>query len=123
VFKGVYATQAEANAANLVNDRDIPYQAGDVIFEDLSGPEGTPDGIINNYDKTVIGSAMPEYFGGLTNVFYYKRWTLSTSIQFVTGNELYNFVRYKNESMSTLANQSKTVLNRWQYDGQPVFNV
>jgi TonB-linked SusC/RagA family outer membrane protein len=118
IFKGVYATQDEANAANLLSDRDIKFQAGDAIYEDISGPQNTPDGRINNYDKVVLGSAAPEYFGGLTNIFYYKRFSFSTTIQFVTGNELYNYVRYKNESMSTLANQSQTVLNRWQYDGQ-----
>ena len=59
----------EATNANLVNDRNIPYQAGDAIYEDISGPAGTPDGVINEFDKTVIGSSLPDYFGGLFNSF------------------------------------------------------
>ena len=117
-FKGVYSTQAEADQASLVNDRNIPYQAGDAIYEDISGPNGVPDSVINNYDKTVIGSSMPDYFGGLTSSFSYKRWTLSALIQFVSGNEIFNYVRYKNEQLTGLQNQSQNVLNRWQYDGQ-----
>jgi TonB-linked SusC/RagA family outer membrane protein len=118
IFKGVYSTKEEAIEASLVNNRGIPYLAGDAIYEDISGPGGVPDGVINNYDKTTIGSAMPDFFGGLTNSFTYKRITLSATIQFVSGNELFNYVRYKNESMTGLENQSSTVLNRWQFDGQ-----
>lgn len=118
VFEGVYSTETEANAANLVNDKLVKYSAGDAKFTDLSGPNGTPDGIINQYDKTVIGSSMPDFFGGIQNTFTYKRWSLNTLVNFVSGNEIFNYVRYQNEKMTGLENQSATVLNRWQYDGQ-----
>src|SRR4030043_844558 len=118
VFKGVYSTQEEATNSNLVNERNIPYQAGDAIYEDISGPAGAPDGVINEYDKTVIGSSFPDYFGGFFNSFSYKRWTLNVFVQFVSGNDIFNYVRYKNEQMTGLENQSQNVLDRWQYDGQ-----
>jgi TonB-linked SusC/RagA family outer membrane protein len=118
VYKGVYSTPAEASAANLVNAKDIPFQAGDAIFADISGPDGVPDGRINDYDKTIIGSSLPDFTGGLINTVYYKRFALSAMIQFVYGNELFNYLRYKNEEMTGLQNQSQNVLNRWQYSGQ-----
>ncbi len=118
LFKGVFASQQEAADANLRNDKGIAYGAGDAIYEDYSGPDGTPDGVINEFDKTIIGSSDPDYFGGLTNAFTFKRWTVSTSLQYVVGNDVFNYVRFKNEEMSGLANQSAHVLNRWQYDGQ-----
>lgn len=118
VFKGVFSTQEEAANSMLLNAKGIPYQAGDAIYEDISGPEGMPDSIINQFDKTTIGSAMPDLFGGIINTFTYKRFSLSGMVQFVKGNDIFNYVRYKNESMSTLANQSSNVLNRWQFDGQ-----
>jgi len=121
-FKGVYSTQAAATAANLVNNKNIPFKAGDAIFEDISGPNGAPDGVINDYDKTAIGSTLPKYFGGLTNTFAYKRWALSTFLQFVYGNNVFNYLRFKNEQMTGLQNQSQSVLDRWQYEGQ-VTNV
>jgi hypothetical protein len=122
VFQGVYSSAAEASAANLLNDKMVKYGAGDARFSDLSGPNGNPDGIINQYDKTVIGSSIPDLYGGLQNTFTYKRWTLDTYITFVSGNEIFNYVRSKNEGMTGLENQSANVLNRWQYDGQ-VTNV
>lgn len=118
IFEGVIATQQEAASLHLLNNRNMPFQAGDAKYKDISGPSGSPDGIINDYDKTVIGASTPDYFGGLNNSFTYKRWTLSTFLQFTYGNEIFNYVRYINEGMSGLQNQSATVLNRWQYDGQ-----
>ncbi len=96
----------------------IPYQAGDTKFRDLSGPDGAPDGIINDYDKTILGSALPDYFGGVNNTIRYKRFSLSAFVQFVVGNEIFNYLRYKNESMIGFENQSTSVLSRWQYEGQ-----
>jgi hypothetical protein len=118
IFKGVYASTEDAVAAGLVNDKGMAYHAGDAIYADLSGPEGTPDGMINDYDKTAIGSPMPNFTGSLINSLTYKKFTVSAMIQFVSGNDLYNFVRYNNERMTGLENQSQNVLNRWQYEHQ-----
>ncbi|MFC2115060.1 SusC/RagA family TonB-linked outer membrane protein [Bacteroidota bacterium] len=118
IFEGVYADAEAAAARGLLNNKFLPYQAGDAIFKDISGPDGTPDGIINNFDKTVIGSSIPSQWGGVSNTFTFKRWALYAFVQFVYGNELFNYVRFKNESMTGLENQSKKVLDRWQYQGQ-----
>lgn len=121
IYKGVFATQDEAAEASLVNDRGIPFNAGDAIYEDLSGPGGKPDHVIDEFDKTVIGNPLPHYYGGLVNSFSFKGLTLSVCLQFVEGNEVFNYVRYQNEKMTGLENQSQHVLNRWQYDGQETF--
>lgn len=118
LFDGVYSSSSEASAANLKNDKLVSYKAGDSKYIDISGPAGTPDGIINQYDKTTLGSSMPDLYGGIQNTFTYKRWSLDTYINFVSGNEVFNYVRYKNESMTGLENQSASVLNRWQNEGQ-----
>ncbi|MFA5535445.1 MAG: SusC/RagA family TonB-linked outer membrane protein, partial [Mariniphaga sp.] len=116
-FEGVFTSTEEAQHTGLQNARLIPFRAGDAKFADLSGHQGIPDGIINDYDKTVLGSSLPEFFGGFTNTFILKRWELSTFIQFAYGNEVFNYIRYKNECMTGLQNQSTTVLNRWHYEG------
>jgi len=118
IYEGVYADSDEAASRGVVNNKFVPYQAGDAIFKDISGPDGTPDGVINNFDKTVIGSALPNQYGGISNTFRYKRWALHAFIQFVSGNEIFNYVRFKNESMTGIENQSTKVLDRWQHQGQ-----
>jgi len=118
ISEGVFTTQDEASQAALVNDIGLPYMAGDIKFSDLSGPDGSPDGVINEFDKTIIGSANPDLFGGLTLMATYKRWSLSTVFQFMAGNEVFNYLRYQTEKMTDLHNQSTSVLNRWQYEDQ-----
>jgi hypothetical protein len=118
VFDGVYSSTKQAKTEGLVNDKFVPYIGGDARFVDLSGPEGKADGIINQFDKTDLGSSMPDWFGGLYNTFTYKWWSLATYLNFVAGNEIFNFVRFKNEAMTGIENQSANVLNRWQNEGQ-----
>jgi TonB-linked SusC/RagA family outer membrane protein len=117
MYEGTFTSTDAALASGLVNNRNIPYGGGDVHYKDISGPNGVPDKVINDYDKTVIGSALPDYFGGISNTFTFKRWALTPFIQFVAGNEVFNYVRYINERMSSMDNQSANVLNRWQYEG------
>ena len=116
-FEGVFKNSAEADSANLINDKGIPFGPGDAIYKDISGPDTIPDGQINNYDKVTLGSPMPEFFGSISNRFKYKRWSLDVMLQFVYGNEMYNYNRYLNERMSDLSNQSQHVLKRWQHEG------
>ncbi|MFN8208927.1 MAG: SusC/RagA family TonB-linked outer membrane protein [Bacteroidales bacterium] len=118
IFKGVYSSREEAETAGLVNGKNIAYGAGDAIYEDLSGPLGTADGVINDYDKTSIGSPLPKFNAGLTSTWSYGNLSLSATIYYLSGNKVFNFVRYKNEAMSGLQNQSINALNRWSYEGQ-----
>lgn len=117
-YDGVFSTQAEAMEAGLMNDKGIPFRAGDARFVDRSGPDGIPDQVINEYDKTILGSATPDFVGGASVSLFYKRFRFDMFWQFVTGNEVYNYLRYQNEKMTDLSNQSTAVLNRWVTEGQ-----
>lgn len=117
MFDGVIASQDEASQLNLRTDKGILLGPGDIRFRDISGPLGLPDGIINDYDKTLLGSPIPKLFGGISNYFQYGRLSLDLHVQFVSGNKVFNFLRYQDEKMTDLSNQSTHVLNRWHYDG------
>jgi TonB-linked SusC/RagA family outer membrane protein len=119
---GVYETSEAASVAGLLNDRGIPYGAGDMRFNDISGPNGTPDGVINKFDKTIIGNPNPDFYGGIYSTLKYKRWTLDLLFSYVLGNDVFNYLRYQTEKMTDLSNQSSATLNRWQHEGQ-VTNV
>ena len=116
-YEGVFTSTEEANNAGLLNNANIPFQAGDAKFKDISGPDGTPDGKISDYDKTGFGSPFPELYGGLFNRFTYKRWMLDINFQFVTGIQLFNYRRYLSERMYDFSNQSLNVEQRWRQEG------
>lgn len=115
---GVFATTKEASDAGITSLRGIPFKAGDVKFLDLSGPDGIPDQVINEYDKTIIGNPFPDFYGGMSLTIKYSRFTLYNLVQFVIGNDVFNYTRYQTEKMDDLSNQAASVLNRWTYEGQ-----
>lgn len=96
----------------------IDPATGDVRFVDLSGPEGTPDGVINDYDKTSLGQTQPTAFGGINLMVRYKQMSLHADLGYTIGSKLYNATRRQVESMDCFYNQSTAVLDRWQIEGQ-----
>ena len=111
--QGVFATTAEAEAANLTNRSELKYAAGDVHFVDVNN-----DGIINDDDKQVIGSATPDFYGSLFTRFEYRRFALDFTFTYSRGNDIYNAVRRVTESGSDFSNQSTSLARRWSMEGQ-----
>ncbi|WP_139956734.1 SusC/RagA family TonB-linked outer membrane protein [Flavicella sediminum] len=55
-------------------------QPGDIRFKDIGGgANGEPDGVIDSNDRKVLGSSQPDFIMGLTNVFRYKGFSLSST--------------------------------------------
>jgi len=64
---GIWQT-SEADAAAKYG-----YKPGDIKVRDISGPKGEPDGKIDaNFDRKVVGSAVPKYTVGFGNDLKYK---------------------------------------------------
>lgn len=115
---GIYNNAAEATSAGLVW-RDFagfnqPFVAGDVRFVNTNGS----DNVINEDDRVVIGDPNPDFTGMIYNKFIYKKITLSAVFSFSQGNDVYNALRWRTESMDGLANQSLATVNRWTVDNQ-----
>lgn len=81
-------------------DEDVPeylytnegVRAGDVIYEDVSGPDGVPDGKIDNtYDRQIVGSANPKFSGGFNNTFTWKNLELSVFMTYSYGQSVYEY--------------------------------
>jgi TonB-linked SusC/RagA family outer membrane protein len=88
--------------------------AGDIRFKDLNG-----DGVINDQDRTFLGSPIPKFTAGFTNNFSYKSFDLSVFFYGVYGNKLFNANRVFDEAMAGAANQTTRVLGRWQSAASP----
>ncbi|WP_126246189.1 SusC/RagA family TonB-linked outer membrane protein [Chitinophaga rhizosphaerae] len=90
---GIIRTQADLDklpAGFLING--IAPALGDMLFADLSGPEGKPDNVVNSYDQMVLGN----YFGadnapisyGLNISLSYKGFTVETLLSGLTGYKI-----------------------------------
>lgn len=89
-------------------------QPGDIKYQDLSGPNGVPDGAIDGFDRTVLGNSMPDIFGSWNNSFSYKGVELDIITQYSYGNEVFNATNTRVASFPGGGqNQSSTWLDRW----------
>jgi hypothetical protein len=117
VVNGVFSTGTEAAAAGLQKKNfDGSYSsfgAGDIRFSDLNG-----DKIIDDNDRQVIGNPTPDFYGGFTTRLSWKRIELNALFTFSKGNHVFNYLRYRLESVSGVENQLISTINRWRTDGQ-----
>ena len=92
---------------------------GDLKFKDLNG-----DGVIDEKDKTNIGSPMPKFTFGWTNTFTYKNFDLSVFVNGSYGNKVFNYLAMSLTHMnSAWCNQLKSVGDRARLVGDDLSDV
>jgi len=69
--------------------QSVNTHAGDLIFRDVSGPEGVPDGQITEDDRIVTGSSVPDFTYSFGLNLDYKRIGLNVFFQGVSGISTY----------------------------------
>lgn len=111
-FDGVYARD-EDNVNGVTHGAMGPvFRGGDPIWHDLNG-----DGIINPDDRQIIGNAEPTFFGGISNDFSYKNFSLNVLFQFSYGNDIYSEINHQRNAIVRYNNLSTDALRRWRQQG------
>lgn len=110
VYDGIFQTPQEV--------ADAPFQApgtapGDIRFKDISGPDGTPDGIINDDDRTFLGKGLPTYNYGLNITAKYKNFDFTIFGQGSGGNLINSNIYRGLMPTSGFTNWHQDILNRW----------
>ena len=115
---GIYQTESELSQWAKDNNL-VP---GDRKYKDISGPDGIPDGKIDDLDRVYLGSPIPKLFFGGNFGFQYKGIDFSMYLQGQTGNKILNARKgqlypMRNYSGSGVNNGVKDALNRWHGEG------
>ena len=93
----------------------VTPQPGTLRFKDINGPDGKPDGVVNDLDRTIIGNTQPKFFGGFNNQLSYKNFDLSVFFNFQVGNDVYNANKLEFTSGYTPNSNLLAIMNdRWR---------
>ncbi len=103
-FDGIFQSEEE-----VANSAQPNAQPGDRRYIDLNGDgEITPGG-----DRSYIGRAQPDFFGGITNTIQWKGIELNVFFQYSYGNDIFNYNRIELELPTGGQNVSTEMLDRW----------
>jgi len=114
VTDGIFQTQEEVDNHAIQTVGSNPYtstQPGDIRFKDLNN-----DGVINEDDRTILGSPTPTWTFSMNNRFEFYGVDIEIYLQGAAGNKIYNGNRSTLEAMSVAQNQLTTTLDRWRPD-------
>jgi TonB-dependent starch-binding outer membrane protein SusC len=88
---GIIQTEEEGIAAGLTGDMAKP---GEIKYLDISGPNGVPDGVVDEQDRTVIGNPNPDFIYSINTSFKYKGFDLTAQLYGVQGNDVFDFRKF-----------------------------
>lgn len=102
------------NSFYLYKQLYVDPQTGNAVYDDVNG-----DGKITTADRQIVGKALPDFSGGLTNNLSYKNFDFNFFIFFTKGNSVLNMQDFfmvhggTQASIGFLPRQ----LDRWQKPG------
>jgi TonB-linked SusC/RagA family outer membrane protein len=77
LYKIVGTFNSDEEVRTLPKYNNTQGNIGDLRFEDVSGPNGVPDGRVDSNDMQYMGNNMPKFNAGFTSQMRYKNFDLS----------------------------------------------
>jgi TonB-linked SusC/RagA family outer membrane protein len=105
IQEGIFQTAEEVAASAQAGTA----QPGDIRFKDV-----VPDGVIDEQDRTFIGSPTPDFIFGGSVGLNYKNFEFSLDVQGVAGNEIY---KARQTATFAILNYESNRLGRWTGPG------
>jgi len=108
---GTYTLKPEVVRFATLKNANYPPQPGDRKYKDLNG-----DGIIDDNDRTTLGSPIPFLSGGLSTNVTWKGFNVQAFFQYSYGNKVLNYNALKFGESGRYWNRGNmyaTFANRW----------
>ena len=106
-FKGII--QSDEDLDKLPTQTIVRVEPGNPKFEDIH-----EDGVIDQQDRTILGSIQPDFTYGFNTKVTYKNWDFFLSASGSHGNEVFNETALRLERPNALYyNPLKVALDRW----------
>ncbi|ANH82925.1 SusC/RagA family TonB-linked outer membrane protein [Niabella ginsenosidivorans] len=88
-------------------------RVGGLKYADVSGADGKPDGIVDAFDRTIIGNPHPKFLYSLSFNASYKRFDLLMFFNGSYGNEIFDATRYYTDFSAFDGAVSTRMLDAW----------
>ncbi|WP_149696354.1 TonB-dependent receptor [Chitinophaga sp. CF418] len=110
---GGIAQESNRKEWDGINYNGKTVNPGDLFAKDISGPNGVPDKVVDQYDRTVVAKTDPEFYGGFSTNLNYKSFGLNAMFTYSYGAKKISsyyegLINSTGESMATV-----DLLNRW----------
>nr|WP_241499044.1 TonB-dependent receptor [Rufibacter ruber] len=116
IFDGIFQTDEEARTSPVLKGQEASSsnpasraRAGDRKYRDIND-----DKVIDEKDRTILGSAQPDFTWGINNSFSFKGIELSFFFQGSQGNKMANLNLFDLQNFNGQTNVlAEAALNRW----------
>lgn len=108
VIEGIFQNEGEVSSHADQGFTNSSDGVGHFKYKDIN-----EDNVIDDEDRTIIGSPHPDLTAGLTLNTFYKNFDFSMFLYGSFGQDVYNYVRYETELMFDQFGKSKSALDYW----------
>jgi len=109
---GIIQTEDEAAKIRATGGTMSQARPGDMKFKDING-----DGVVNDKDRTTLGSPLPKVYYGISAAAQYGSFDINITFQGVAGNKIFNGSSFNLLGGDPNSNMSAEMMNRWTGPG------
>jgi TonB-linked SusC/RagA family outer membrane protein len=113
LVSGGIAQESNRSEWQGINYNGKTVGLGDLFAKDVSGPNGVKDGIVDQYDRQVVGKTDPKFYGGFSTDLSYKNLSLNAVFVYSHGAQKISSL-YEGQMNSIGESMASTdLLNHW----------
>lgn len=116
VSQGVFQSQSQISAHADQSGISPNIAPGDLMYKDISGPNGKPDGVIDSYDKTYLGTNFPKITYGININLEYEGFDLIAFFQGAAGVKNFTQGSLLGQNSNAAGKPTSILLNSWTAD-------